>query len=147
MRAFRSEREGEPAGPAPVRGSLPAGDLKIPAVLVRLLLPLAGLVSVYFPPSRAPGAGRRFVGGLVMATAVIAQYMVGGTIWVESRLRVHPLTWVGLGLSGCGNRRHARMAGVFAVPHGAHLRCSHAHTGAIFIFRPCFSLIWACTCW
>ena len=24
--------------------------------------------------------------------------MVGGTIWVESRLRVHPLVWIGLGL-------------------------------------------------
>jgi multicomponent K+:H+ antiporter subunit A len=77
---------------------LPTGDLQIPAVFVRLLLPVAGLVSVYFllRGHQAPGGG--FVGGLVMATAVIAQYMVGGTIWVESRLRVHPLTWMGLGL-------------------------------------------------
>ncbi len=67
-------------------------------MLVRLLLPLAGLVSVYFllRGHHAPGGG--FVGGLIMATAVIAQYMVGGTIWVESRLRVHPLSWIGLGL-------------------------------------------------
>jgi multicomponent K+:H+ antiporter subunit A len=77
---------------------LPPGDLKIPAVLVRLLLPIAGMISVYFllRGHQAPGGG--FVGGLVMATAVIAQYMVGGTLWVESRTRVHPLTWIGLGL-------------------------------------------------
>jgi multicomponent K+:H+ antiporter subunit A len=77
---------------------LPSGELQIPAVLVRLLLPIAGMISVYFllRGHQAPGGG--FVGGLVMATAVIAQYMVGGTIWVESRLRVHPLTWMGFGL-------------------------------------------------
>jgi multicomponent K+:H+ antiporter subunit A len=33
-----------------------------------------------------------------MATAVIVQYMVSGTMWVESRLRVNPLVWIGLGL-------------------------------------------------
>lgn len=83
---------------AHINDPLPPGDLKIAAVLVRLLLPLAGAVSVYLlvRGHHAPGGG--FVGGLIMATAVIAQYMVGGTIWVESRLRVHPLIWIGLGL-------------------------------------------------
>src|SRR5690606_27202206 len=38
------------------------------------------------------------VGGLVMATAVIVQYMPSGTMWVEARLRVHPLNWIGAGL-------------------------------------------------
>jgi multicomponent K+:H+ antiporter subunit A len=83
---------------AHVRDPLPPGDFRIAAVLVRLLLPLAGAVSVYLllRGHQAPGGG--FVAGLIMATAVIAQYMVGGTIWVESRLRVHPLSWIGLGL-------------------------------------------------
>jgi multicomponent K+:H+ antiporter subunit A len=81
---------------------LPRGDTKIPAVLVRLLLPVAGLVAFYFllRGHNAPGGG--FVGGLVMATAVIAQYMMGGTMWVESRLRVHPLIWIGAGLLAAG---------------------------------------------
>jgi multicomponent K+:H+ antiporter subunit A len=83
---------------AHVNDPLPAGEFRIQAVLVRMLLPLAGAVSVYLllRGHNAPGGG--FVGGLVMATAVIAQYMVGGTIWVESRLRVHPLMWIGVGL-------------------------------------------------
>lgn len=83
---------------AHVSDPLPPGDLKIAAVLVRLLLPLAGAVSVYFllRGHQAPGGG--FVGGLIMATAVIAQYLAGGTIWVESRFRVHPLSWIGTGL-------------------------------------------------
>jgi multicomponent K+:H+ antiporter subunit A len=81
-----------------VNDPLPAGDLRISAVLVKLLLPFAGAVSVYFllRGHHAPGGG--FVGGLIMASAIIAQYMVAGTIWVESRLRVHPLNWIGLGL-------------------------------------------------
>jgi multicomponent K+:H+ antiporter subunit A len=76
--------------------------MKLPAVLVRLLGPMAGLVSVYFllRGHNAPGGG--FVGGLVMATAVIVQYMVGGTMWVESRLRIHPQLWIALGLLAAG---------------------------------------------
>jgi multicomponent K+:H+ antiporter subunit A len=80
--------------------ALPANYMRIPAVLVRLLLPMAALVSIYFllRGHNAPGGG--FVGGLVMATAVIVQYMVSGTIWVEARLRIHPQVWIALGLLG-----------------------------------------------
>ena len=48
-----------------------------------------------------------------MATAIIVQYMVSGTIWVEARLRIHPQVWIALGLLGAaldGARRVARVA-------------------------------------
>ena len=82
------------------RAVLPGNYMRIPAVLVRLLLPMAMLVSLYFllRGHNAPGGG--FVGGLVMATAVIVQYMVSGTIWVEARLKIHPQVWIACGLLG-----------------------------------------------
>ncbi len=86
---------------------LPRGVMRVPAVLAQLLLPVAGVVSVLFllRGHNAPGGG--FVGGLVMATGFIVQYMMSGTLWIELRTRVHPQYAIGLGLlcagiAGCG---------------------------------------------
>jgi multicomponent K+:H+ antiporter subunit A len=38
------------------------------------------------------------VAGLVVATAVILQYIVGGTAWAESRTRIYPQYWIAAGL-------------------------------------------------
>ncbi len=43
-----------------------------------------------------PGGG--FVAGITMAVAFILQYMARGTVWVEARLRVLPVRWMGIGL-------------------------------------------------
>jgi multicomponent K+:H+ antiporter subunit A len=81
---------------------VPSGVMLVPAVLVRLLLPIAVMISLYFliRGHNLPGGG--FVGGLIMATAIILQYMVGGIIWVEARPRIHPQHWLAWGLLAAG---------------------------------------------
>ena len=90
-----------PAAPD-IKAVVPTGSMMGPTVLVRLLLPTAALISVYFllRGHNQPGGG--FVGGLVFATAVILQYMVGGVYWVESRSRLNPQNWIGIGLLFAG---------------------------------------------
>ena len=74
------------------------GYLMVPAVLVRLLLPLSVLVSVFFfmRGHNAPGGG--FVAGLVMSVALLIQFIVSGAEWVEEHLRIYPRHWAGIGL-------------------------------------------------
>jgi multicomponent K+:H+ antiporter subunit A len=77
----------------------PQRYLEVPAVLVRLLLPVAGVFAVhlFMRGHNEPGGG--FVAGLVVATAFIAQYMVSGTRWVEARMRLLPPRWIAAGLA------------------------------------------------
>ncbi|MBI6909098.1 monovalent cation/H+ antiporter subunit A [Pseudomonas palleroniana] len=74
------------------------GFMMVPAVLVRLLLPIAMVVSFYLfmRGHNQPGGG--FVAGLVMSVAFILQYMVAGTQWVEAQMSLRPMRWMGFGL-------------------------------------------------
>lgn len=95
----RQQREaGAVATAADPRAPLPAGTMMLPALLVRLLLPVAGMISLFYllRGHNLPGGG--FVGGLIMATAMILQYLAGGTIWAESRTRLRPQYWIACGL-------------------------------------------------
>ena len=103
----RAQRVDAPASspeelPESREDSLPLGTMHVPAVLGHLLLPVAGVISVFFlmRGHNAPGGG--FVGGLVMATGFIVQYMVSGTMWIESRMRIHPQYSIALGLLCAG---------------------------------------------
>jgi len=74
------------------------GYLLVPAVLMRLLLPVAAVISVYFfmRGHNEPGGG--FVAGLVLSTAFIIQYIVSGTQWVEAHMHLAPPRWIAAGL-------------------------------------------------
>lgn len=74
------------------------GYLMVPAVLVRLLLPFATMVAVYIflRGHNEPGGG--FVAGLVFAVALLMQYVVSGTQWVEAHMPLFPRRWIGVGL-------------------------------------------------
>ncbi|WP_422846482.1 monovalent cation/H+ antiporter subunit A [Acidovorax sp. M2(2025)] len=74
------------------------GYLMVPAVLVRLMLPFATLVAAYLfmRGHNEPGGG--FVAGLVFSVALLLQYIVSGTSWVEAHLPLYPRRWIGVGL-------------------------------------------------
>ena len=74
------------------------GYLMVPAVLVRLLLPFAAIISMYLflRGHNEPGGG--FVAGLVLSIGLLLQYIVSGTQWVESHLPIYPRRWIAVGL-------------------------------------------------
>ncbi|MDH5856982.1 monovalent cation/H+ antiporter subunit A [Lampropedia aestuarii] len=74
------------------------GYLTVPAVLVRLLLPITTLVSLYFffRGHNEPGGG--FVAGLIFSVGLLLQYIVSGTQWVEANLTLFPRRWIAFGL-------------------------------------------------
>ena len=99
------------------------GYMMVPAVLVRLLLPIAFIVSMYLfiRGHNQPGGG--FVAGLVMSVAFILQYMVAGTQWVEAKMSLRPLRWMGTGLltavlTGIGSMA---LGYPFMTTHTAHV--------------------------
>ena len=104
-------------------GHAVAPYLVVPGVLVRLLLPLAVVFAfhLFMRGHNEPGGG--FVAGLVVAIAFIAQYLVGGTRWVEARLRLRPMRWIAFGLlvalaTGLGS---LVLGYPFLTTHTAHL--------------------------
>lgn len=99
LRRFRPADESMPV-PEQQRGQ---GDrlkttMAIPALMMGMLFPVIGAASVYLllRGHDLPGGG--FVAGVTMAVAFILQYMAHGTVWVEARLRVLPVRWMGMGL-------------------------------------------------
>lgn len=72
--------------------------LLVPFTLTRLVFPVMLIVAVFLllRGHDLPGGG--FSAGMVVAIAIILQYMVGGTDWTEDRLRLRPHVWIGTGL-------------------------------------------------
>ena len=79
-------------------GDTVADWLLVPSIIARLLFPVIGLVALFLllRGHDLPGGG--FAAGLTASIAIILQYMIGGTQWIEDRLRVRPLRWIGAGL-------------------------------------------------
>jgi len=74
------------------------GYMIVPSVIARLLLPVSLVVAAHFllRGHNEPGGG--FVAGLVVAIAMLTQYIAAGTRWVESRANLRPARWIGFGL-------------------------------------------------
>ena len=85
------------------RGATVKSTMAIPALIMAALFPIIGAAALYLllRGHDAPGGG--FVAGVTMAVAFIVQYIAHGTVWVEARLRVLPIRWMGIGLLvACG---------------------------------------------
>lgn len=72
--------------------------LLIPAVIMTWMFPVIIVLAVhlFLRGHDQPGGG--FAAGIVMSIGFILQYMAGGTRWVEDRLRILPVRWIGSGL-------------------------------------------------
>ena len=116
-----------------------SGYLMIPAVYLRFLLPFIGIVAAYFfmRGHNLPGGG--FVAGLIFATAMIVQYMIAGTTWVEAHIRLRPHRWIAYGLLlACATGLGAWLLGFpFLTSHTAHLQLpllGEIHVPSAFAF-------------
>jgi multicomponent K+:H+ antiporter subunit A len=95
QRIQRSYDEAEPNRDA---GATASEYLYVPAVIMQWMFPVTIVLAAYLflRGHDAPGGG--FVAGVAMAAGFILQYMAAGTVWVEDRLRILPVIWIGVGL-------------------------------------------------
>ncbi|CAH1652696.1 putative K(+)/H(+) antiporter subunit A/B [Hyphomicrobiales bacterium] len=70
----------------------------VPGLIMRLLFPVVAMMAVFLFMRGHDSPGGGFVAGLTFAIAFILQYMAGGARWVEARLRILPVRWIGAGL-------------------------------------------------
>jgi multicomponent K+:H+ antiporter subunit A len=135
LRRFRPARE---SLETPARGDA-AEDLLAPALIMRLMFPLIGMLAGYLllRGHNLPGGG--FAAGVAFAIAMVLQYMAGGTRWAEERLQIRPARWMGSGLllalaTGIGSWLFAHP---FLTSHSAHLELpllGELHLPSAFFF-------------
>jgi multicomponent K+:H+ antiporter subunit A len=141
LRRFRPARESI-APPQPQRAeqaSSLADDLLVPSVIMRLMFPVIGVLSMYllFRGHNLPGGG--FVAGLTMSVGIILQYMAAGTRWTEDRLHIQPVRWIGIGLLlAAGTGAYAWLHGrPFLTSGAAHFSMpviGEVHLPSAFVF-------------
>jgi len=70
----------------------------IPQVVMRWMFPFVILLAVhlFLRGHDLPGGG--FAAGVTLSIAFVLQYMASGARWVEARLEIRPVAWIGLGL-------------------------------------------------
>jgi multicomponent K+:H+ antiporter subunit A len=78
--------------------SVVADYLRIPGLIVQLMAPVIVLfgLHLFLRGHDLPGGG--FAAGITVSVALVLRYMARGARWVEVRLRVAPLRWIGAGL-------------------------------------------------
>ncbi len=79
-------------------GDTAADALLVPRVVMTWLFPFIVLLALhlFLRGHDLPGGG--FAGGIALTIAFVLQYMAQGAEWVEARLRIRPIAWIGVGL-------------------------------------------------
>ncbi len=72
--------------------------LLVPSVIMRWMFPVIVLLAAYLLVRGHDLPGGGFAAGVTMAIGFLLQYLAGGTRWVEERLRILPVRWIGFGL-------------------------------------------------
>jgi multicomponent K+:H+ antiporter subunit A len=72
--------------------------LMIPGLIIQMMTPVILLFAIhlFLRGHDLPGGG--FAAGITVSVALILLYMARGARWVETRLRVLPVRWLGAGL-------------------------------------------------
>ena len=131
--------EADPASRQSPAEQADSGYLQVAGIYLRLLLPFMGVIAVYFfmRGHNLPGGG--FVAGLIFAVAILVQYMLAGTAWVESHVHLRPHRWLGVGLLlACATGLGAWVFGhPFLTTHTAHVHwpvVGELHLPSAFVF-------------
>ncbi|TBN47237.1 monovalent cation/H+ antiporter subunit A [Paracoccus sediminis] len=100
LRRFRPAPESIEAPYQQTQDNSPTLDdyLYVPSVIMVWMFPLLIVVSGYFffRGHDLPGGG--FAAGVTLAIAFLVQYLATNVRWVESRITVLPIRWMGIGL-------------------------------------------------
>ena len=75
-----------------------ADSLLVPAVMMRWMFPVLLVLAAYlfFRGHDLPGGG--FAAGVTVSIAFLVQYLAHDVRWIEARLTVLPIRWMGIGL-------------------------------------------------
>jgi len=92
QRGFEAARSPE------AEGSIVSDFLAVPSVIMRWLFPVVTVFAIYLFLRGHDQPGGGFVAGITMSIGFVLQYLAGGTRWVEARLRILPVYWIGVGL-------------------------------------------------
>ncbi len=102
LRRFRPAPESLSAPRPAFAEHLVRNDMRVPAVSLRLMLPVIGMVAAYLFLRGHDRPGGGFVAGITLSMGFVLQYIAKGTRWVEDRLRIHPVRWIAGGLLCAG---------------------------------------------
>jgi multicomponent K+:H+ antiporter subunit A len=72
--------------------------LMVPSVIMQWMFPVIIVLAAYLflRGHDLPGGG--FAAGVALSIGFLLQYLAGGTRWVEDRLRIRPVRWMGAGV-------------------------------------------------